>query len=39
VRFFVPFRLAAALALAPVVRKTFFESEPPTRDAEDDGRT
>jgi len=39
VRFFVPFRLAAALALAPVFRKTFFESEPPTRDAEDDGRT
>ena len=39
VRFFVPFRLAAALALAPAVRRTFFESEPPTRDAEDDGRT
>ena len=29
----------AALALAPAVRRTFFESEPPTRDAEDDGRT
>ena len=39
VRFFVPFRLAAALTLAPAVRRTFFESEPPTRDAEDDGRT
>jgi hypothetical protein len=25
VRFFVPFRLAAALALAPVVRRTFFD--------------
>ena len=31
--------LAAALALAPAVRRTFFESEPPTQDAEDDGRT
>ena len=37
VRFFVPFRLAAALALAPAVRRTFFENEPQTRDAEDDG--
>ena len=39
VRFFVPFRLAAALALAPAVRRTFFEKEPQTRDAEDDGGT
>ena len=27
VRFFVPFRLAAALALAPVVRRTFFDAD------------
>ena len=30
---------ALTLALAPAVRRTFFESEPPTQDAEDDGRT
>ena len=27
VRFFVPFRLAAALALAPVVRRTFYDAD------------
>ena len=36
VRFFVPFRLAAALALAPVVRRTFFDADAAPYDADAD---
>ena len=35
VRFFVPFRLAAALALAPVVRRTFFDADAAPYDADE----